>query len=216
MFHYHDNAVKTDESKNCLSEFCGWECVVKKVVKGIVMDPCVQLFTWSTSDKAPKGQNTMSDLFTPTHTHTVSETPKGLTSLRWLTFHWGRRGRRRDTFPHLVALCFLLHLCFLFTLYLQLFRPFLLSPQPLSVCLLERNYPSLPISSSVALLLSSVLLPPFPFSPAVKLMCLCMYVCVCCCGMSWQAPLLSSQAWLTTLDRACARNSHTDLYWRIL
>lgn len=43
--HQHDNAVKTDESKKCLSELCSWERVVKKVVKGIVMDPCVQLFT---------------------------------------------------------------------------------------------------------------------------------------------------------------------------
>lgn len=113
-------------------KFCGLECVVKKVVKGIVMDPCAQLFTWSTSDKAPKGQITMSDLFTPTHTHThthrVSETPKGLTSLCWLTFHQGRRGRWRDTLPHLgFPPFFTTSLLPFYSLYLQLFAPSLLS-----------------------------------------------------------------------------------------
>ena len=119
--HYHDNAVKTDLSKNCFSEFRDWECVVKKeVVKGIVMDPCVQLFISTTSDKAPKGQNTTSNLFTPSQTHII-HTLCGLTSLRWLTFHRGRRrgGTKRyfpsPSCPHFPPVFFsLLHLCVLF------------------------------------------------------------------------------------------------------
>lgn len=47
VFHYDDDdddAVKTNYSKKkeSLSAFCGWECAV---VKAIVMDRCVQLFT---------------------------------------------------------------------------------------------------------------------------------------------------------------------------
>lgn len=53
------------------------------------------------------GAHAHTDAGSHAHTHTACETPKGLTSLRWLTFHQGRRGGRpRDTFPHLLALAF--------------------------------------------------------------------------------------------------------------
>lgn len=56
-------------------------CAVREVVKDIVMDPCVQLFISPASDEAPKGQNTTSNLFTPSQTHII-HTLRGLTSLR--------------------------------------------------------------------------------------------------------------------------------------
>lgn len=47
-FHYHDNAVRRDESKNGSSQILWlWKvgAFAKRVVKAIVRDPCVQLFT---------------------------------------------------------------------------------------------------------------------------------------------------------------------------
>lgn len=107
---WDDDAVKTDDSKEKES----WVNFVAAgpgrgrggVVKAIVMDPCVQLFTWSTSRQSSKRPEHHVRPFHPyTHTRTEPRTvPKGLTPLRWLTFHQRWRGRQRDTFPHLPAL----------------------------------------------------------------------------------------------------------------
>lgn len=103
------------------SNVYGWGYAAKKVVKSIVMDPCAVVHLKQIRQGSKRPEHQVRPFHPNTHTHTLSETLKGLTSLHWLTFHRGRRGRRRDTFPS--PSCPLIYLLFssLFTTSLLFF-----------------------------------------------------------------------------------------------